>query len=296
MNAQFIVQNVQFDNKKDLYMTRMTLFMTCIFITSWNFAQTNAFEVKISGKGQPMLLLPGFTCPGEVWNDPISKLNDEYKTYQLTYAGFAQVTAIKLPWYSTLVNEIITYMKVNDLKNTIIIGHSMGGMLAIDIAAQQPERISKIILVDALPCIREIVTPQLTADQITFDNPYTQQMIEASDSALSITAGYMAQGMSNNTAKQDQIMRWIMEADRETYVYGYVELLKLDLRDQLTSITTPTLILGAGFPSKEAAIGNFESQYENLPSKTIKIATDSKHFIMFDQPDWLMNEINQFLK
>ncbi|MEQ9304705.1 MAG: alpha/beta hydrolase, partial [Marinoscillum sp.] len=206
------------------------------------------------------------------------------------------VEEIELPWYGTLADEISAYIQSNNLKNVIVIGHSMGGMLAIDLAAKYPDRITKMIMVDALPCIREIMMPQFSADQITFDNPYNNQMIAASDSALRVTAGYMAQGMSNTTDKHETLINYIMQSDRQTYVYGYTELLKLDLRDKLASIPAQTLILGADFPSKEAVIPNFEKQFANLKNKDIKIATNSRHFIMFDQPEWFYNEINSFLK
>jgi len=72
-------------------------------------------------------------------------------------------------------------------------------------------------------------------------------------------------------------------------------LLKLDLRDTLSKIKCETLIVGASFPSKEIAENNFEKQYKNLPNKVIKMASNSKHFIMFDQPQWFYNTLNNFL-
>jgi hypothetical protein len=55
------------------------------------------------------------------------------------------------------------------------------------------------------------------------------------------------------------------------------------------------LILGAPFPSKEVVTPNFEKQYANLTNKTLEIAPAGKHFIMFDQPEWLYTQINTFL-
>ncbi|HET9054648.1 MAG TPA: alpha/beta hydrolase, partial [Cyclobacteriaceae bacterium] len=94
---------------------------------------------------------------------------------------------------------------------------------------------------------------------------------------------------------QALIKSWILEADRTTYVYGYTDLLKLDLRPALANIKIPVLILGAPFPNKEVVTPNFEKQYANLSNKTITIAPEGKHFIMFDQPEWLYTQINTFL-
>jgi pimeloyl-ACP methyl ester carboxylesterase len=87
-----------------------------------------------------------------------------------------------------------------------------------------------------------------------------------------------------------------MHADRKTYVYGYTDLLKLDLREKLSSLNAKTLILGASFPDKKVVAENYEKQYANLKTKQIEIANDSKHFIMFDQPAWFYDKVNAFLK
>lgn len=276
-------------------MKRFFCLTLVIILANISWAQSNAYQVKVMGKGSSIVFLPGFTCPGEVWDPTISNLEDEYETHQFTYAGFGGVPEIEFPWYATLVEEISTYIKEADLKNVVIIGHSMGGMLAIDIAAKLPNRIKKMVLVDALPNIREIMMPQVPVEQIVFDNPYNNQMLAASDSALGVTAGYMAMGMSNQTNRHQELIDYILNSDRKTYVYGYTELLRLDLKEKLKDLTTKTLILGADFPSREAVLPNFESQYANLKNKEIKIATNSKHFIMYDQSEWFHQEVNNFL-
>ncbi len=277
-------------------MKKLITLFTLLTLGSIAYSQTSAFEVKVSGKGQPILFLPGFTTPGEVWDETIAHLNKNYETHQFTYAGFGDVPPIEFPWYENISGELIQYMKKQKLKKVILVGHSMGGMLAIDLAAAYPKLIQKTVLVDALPCIREIIMPQVPVDQIAYESPYNLQIINATDSALKVTAGYMAMGMSNQPDVQPKLVKWIMNSDRETYVYGYTDLLKLDLRNKLANIESETLILGADFPSKEAVIPNFESQFANLKNKQITIAENSKHFIMLDQPSWFYDQVNQFLK
>ncbi|MEM9329437.1 MAG: alpha/beta hydrolase [Bacteroidota bacterium] len=276
-------------------MKRLLSLLFFIALCHLGFAQNKAFHVSVAGTGQHMVLLPGFSCPGGVWDHTISHLEAKYQTHQFTYAGFGGVPAIEMPWYGTLVEEITAYIRDNDLQRIVVMGHSMGGMLAIDIAARLPDRVKKMILVDALPNIREIMMPQVPVEQIAFDSPYNNQMLAASDSALAVTAGYMAAGMSNQASRHQELVDYILQSDRETYVYGYTELLKLDLKDKLSDLTTVTLILGADFPSKDLVLPNFELQYANLKNKEIKIATNSKHFIMYDQPEWFHEEVNNFL-
>ncbi len=55
-------------------------------------AQSSAFEVTVKGKGDPVLLFPGFTCTGAVWDDTVSELSKEFECHVFTFAGFGDGT------------------------------------------------------------------------------------------------------------------------------------------------------------------------------------------------------------
>ena len=54
----------------------------------------------------------------------------------------------------------------------------MGGNLPVDIAAELPGRISKIVIVDALPCMLELMMPNVPAESIQYESPYNTQLLE----------------------------------------------------------------------------------------------------------------------
>ena len=198
-----------------------------------------------------------------------------------------------MPWYTTIKKELIKYVKEKKLPSIEIIGHSMGGALAMDIAAELPNTVSKIILVDALPCMREVMMPGVPAESFQYDSPYNNQMLKMDDNQFKGMASMMAMNMTNNKDKVETLTNWILEADRKTYVYGYTDLLKLDLKADLSKIKAEALVLSA--PYGAMAKSTIEKQYASLPNKTIEIASDSKHFIMFDQPTWFYKKVNAFL-
>ncbi|WP_025664823.1 alpha/beta fold hydrolase [Aquimarina megaterium] len=272
---------------------RITLL--ALVIINLGFSQTSAITTKIVGQGNPVLFLPGFTTPGSIWNDTVEHLTTKSEAHLISYAGFNGNPPIAMPWYDTIKKELIVYIKDKNLTNVTIIGHSMGGNLAIDLAAALPDTITRLVIVDSIPCMRELMMPSVPESQIQYDSPYNKQMLQAEDTQFKQTATMMAQNMTNNKDKVDTLINWIMEADRETYVYGYTDLLKLDLRKVLNKVTAKTLILGASFPSVEIAKSNYEKQYATLANKSIEMASNSRHFIMFDQPEWFYTTVNTFL-
>ena len=269
--------------------------LVLLVIVSFGYSQTPAIQTEIIGKGNPVLFLPGFTTPGSIWKETVAHLTIENEAHLISYAGFNGNQAIPMPWYATIKKELITYIKNKNLTNVKIVGHSMGGNLATDLAAELPNTITGLIIVDAIPCMRELMMPGVPENQIRYDNPYNKNMLEMGHKQFKQTATMMAQNMTNSKDKVDVLVNWVLEADRKTYVYGYTDLLKLDLRKVLDKITAKTLILGASFPTVEIARANYEKQYSGLVNKSIEMAPNSKHFIMFDQPEWFYAKVNTFL-
>ena len=139
--------------------------------------------------------------------------------------------------------------------------------------------------------------PNFDSETITYDNPYNQSILEMNSESFDAMATQMASGMSLNKDKHAVIKAWILKADRKTYVYGYTDLLKLDLRELVAQITVPVIVLAATQPYGEDVVKKtYQEQYKNLESYTIKYATESAHFIMFDQPEWFLKAINEELQ
>lgn len=276
-------------------MKKFTFTITLIFATFIAFAQNPAIYIEKVGNGDPILFLPGFTTPGSVWDETIEQLPTGYLSIKVSYAGFNNLPAIEMPWYETIKTELIEYIQKENLNKITIIGHSMGGMLAIDLAESIPTKIHKLVLVDALPSMRALMMPGVPAEAIQYESPYNTQMLAQTDEEILTMAKMTSQNMTYKAERIEELTKWSLEADRKTFIYGYTDLLKLDLRDALKSIKVPSLVLGASFPDREIVKKNFDEQYANLSNKEILLAPESKHFIMFDEPDWFYSTINKFL-
>ena len=273
------------------------LLMTISVISLTLSAQNKAFEVKVSGAGEPILFFPGFTCPGEVWEDIVAELSKTNECHVFTFAGFGNVPPIEKPWLPKIKEELSQYITHKKLQHATIVGHSLGGVLGLWLAADDKFDFSKIIVVDALASTGALMMPNFDSASIVYDNPYNQALLDMDAKSFGLMADQMVIGMALNKDKHAQLKTWILNTDRETYVYGYTDLLKLDLRESLAKIKVPVTILAATQPyGEEAVLKMYSEQYKNLAKYNIKFATESAHFIMFDQPEWLLNNIIEALK
>lgn len=255
----------------------------------------NSFRVEKIGNGkQNILFIPGFASSGDVWKETMEGLGDDYTYYVLTMPGFASVPAQTDPTFKGWRNEIINFIKTDNINNLIIIGHSMGGGLAMSIAAAEPKLISKIVVVDAVPCLAALSDPNFKSNPNYDCSPMVNQIKSLSDEQFRAMQKQGMAGMVQDTSKQNLIVNWSMKSDRATFGKMFCDFSNTDLRDEIKTIECPALILlESSFIRIKPAI---EQQYSNLKTADLSYADHSLHFIMYDAKDWYMQQVQNFLK
>jgi pimeloyl-ACP methyl ester carboxylesterase len=256
----------------------------------------SAFQVVVKGKGQPILLFPGFGCTGEVWDDAVKELSKAHQCHIFTFAGFGNVTPIEDQWLAKIKEGVIAYVKEKKLKKPTLLGHSLGGTLSLWLASVESDMFAKIIAVDALPASAALMIPNYKGEPIAYDNPQSKMMLGMDSTSFAAMNAQTVPYMCKNVEKQKVIANWMSMADRKTYVYGYIDMLNLDLRDAIAKIKIPVIVLGAANPDKATVEKTYKAQYEKLPSVVIHYAENSAHFVMYDQPKWFMEKLKENLK
>lgn len=103
----------------------------------------------ITGSGPPLLLLHGFAGSWAEWKITLPTLTRHFKVYVPTMPGHGESGPI--PDYSleTARRLFLSFMDSERLEKVYLIGHSMGGLLALDIALNHPDRVIKLVLIDS---------------------------------------------------------------------------------------------------------------------------------------------------
>lgn len=263
-------------------------------------AQSNAFKVEVSGKGEPIILIPGFSCSGDVWKETVAHLNDRYECHVLTIAGFAGVAPIDAPILKTVRDEIINYVKLKKMVKPVIIGHSMGSFMGLWVSSTAPQLFGKLVCVDGMPFLSALANPDANADSLKKSPMYNAEAAVKNfeslpDSGFIDNTAKALFWQVNDTARAREIATWQYRSNRRTLGLALIELATTDLRKDIAAITSPVLVLGSIYETKEKSYELIGQQFTKLPGAVIHVA-NSKHFIMYDQPAWFYNEVDQFLK
>ena len=281
-------------------MKTFILSLTFFFIAALSTATPKAFEVKVIGKGQPIIMIPGYSCSGSVWNETAEHLKNNYELHILTIAGYAGVAPIDGPVLSTVRDQIIRYVKDNKLKKPMLIGHSLGAFMSLYVSAAEPDLFGRIVCVDGVPFISALNNPEVTVDDIKDTPQYNMDAAIANFKAIPNEGyiDYMTKAMLYqvaDTTRAKQIAEWSFNSDRATLGRTLVELSLTDIRKDIAVVKAPVLVLASLFGTADVSEKIYNQQYAAVTNKTIKVA-NSKHFIMYDAPQWFYAELDSFLK
>jgi pimeloyl-ACP methyl ester carboxylesterase len=279
-------------NRKALFALATFFVLACQpFLTR---AANSPFEVKISGTGtQCIVFIPGFACSGKVWSETIKQYESRYTCYVFTMAGFAGVPAQGPITFDSWTEGVAEYIRENNMAHPILIGHSMGGALALAIAAKYPALASKVVVVDALPCLAALMKPDF--------KPLAQPDCKAlADQLTAMTAPefYQMQKMSipyllADTSHRAEVIQWSVNSDRHTFAAMYCDFSNTDLREKIGAIQCPVwVLLEAPFAQYKKPVSE---QYKALKNVRLEYAGKGLHFIMFDDTDWYNSQLKTIL-
>lgn len=275
------------------FITVLFLYFTLCF-NAFGETESAAFEVVKSGKGnKSIMFIPGFASSGEVWDETKAIFEKEYTCYTLTMAGFAGSKPQQDPSFKNWVKSIATYIKENKIEKPIIVGHSMGGGLALAIASDYPELIEKIVVVDALPSLSALINPFFQSTEKTACSAILNQITSLTKDQFCQMQKMAISRLVADTSKQDLVLSWSMNSDRETFAKMYCDFSNTDLREKIGNIKCPVLILlEEPFKNMKPAI---EEQYKKLKNANIQYADKGLHFIMYDDKDWYLEQLSKFV-
>jgi N-formylmaleamate deformylase len=264
------------------------------------------FTVRVVGKGRAILLIPGLTCPGAVWDETVARYQSRYQCHIISLAGFGGVapapTRTGTPSFLPAVrDQLLAYIKTQHLDRPAVIGHSLGGFMGLWLSTTQPEMMGPLVILDSLPFLSAIQNPALTAEAARPMAEGIRQQTSAGKLSLA-QQRQMVVSMVSDTAHQGLVARWGQASIPASVAQAMYEMYTTDLRADLGVVQQPALVLGtwAAYQPYGATLAStraiFEAQYAQLPHHRIDMSQAGKHFIMYDDTAWFFQQTDAFLQ
>ncbi|HET9511455.1 MAG TPA: alpha/beta hydrolase [Sphingomonas sp.] len=249
------------------------------------------------GTGPAVILIPGLSSPRAVWDGVVPGLKATHRVLTVQVNGFGgddprgNLTPGIL---DGIVADVDAYVRDRKLGAPAVVGHSMGGLVAMMLAVRHPDSVGRVMVVDALPFIATIFQPDATVATVTANAARMRDTLAAT--AVSPTPVTADPGgiWSMTPAGRIQVAEWSRRADPRVVAQAMYEDMTTDLRPDLPKIAARPfhVLYAAGAGPQAKAI--WERDYAGSSATLVPIA-DSWHFIMLDQPAAFARALDAFL-
>jgi pimeloyl-ACP methyl ester carboxylesterase len=261
----------------------------------------SSIRVEVTGHGRPMILIPGFLSSGGVWNAVVDHFKDRFECHVVTVAGFAGTPAATPVSLQRVRDDVIAYAKQRKLDRPVIVGHSMGGVLALWIGETDPALPSAIVSVDGVPFLPALMDPSATPDSVRAQATQMKRLYESMTSQqLGAQSRLALTSMISDASGIDEATKWAAASDPGTAGTLLNDLMTTDLRGDAGKIAAPLLLvpavkaMDASPEMLKTAVAAYERQVAPVRSHQV-VPAHTLHFVMLDDPSFLLKTMDSFL-
>lgn len=102
----------------------------------------------ISGKGQPLILLHGLFGSGDNWGTVAKHFSQHYQVISVDLRNHGRSPHSDSQTYTEMADDLLELCNTLGLDRIHLLGHSLGGKMAMQFATQYPDKLEKLIVVD----------------------------------------------------------------------------------------------------------------------------------------------------
>lgn len=232
-----------------------------------------SIDYDIYGDGPDLVFFHGYTCNREDWRWTADQLSKSYRVLLFDFRchGHSEKKTDNLN-IMTLTEEACQFLHGLRIEKPVIIGHSMGGMIALEYGLHFPQEVKALVLAEAHTHID--TTAQLIGSGVVDER----------------TQPDIAQKINENMEQGSQYVTEEL----------FNSLLDFDVREQVCKLKMPILFLwgdryGDLTPERWPMILE-EFGFHNMPNLTAKLIPNSYHFIMLEQLLATLEAIQHFVQ
>ncbi len=257
-------------------------------------------NVEQSGAGRPLLLLHGFTGSAATWTPLIDSLPPHFRTIAPDLIGHGRSdspTAAHRYHMARCVADLLAMLDALEVERVDLLGYSMGGRVALHLAAVAPERAGALVLESSSPGIADAAerAARFAADEAlaesiereglaAFVERWERLPLFASQASLpeDTRARLHAQRLRNDPLGLANSLRGMGTGCQES------------LWDRLSSLDVPTLLIAGELDVKYCALAS--QMATALPNARAVIVPGVGHSVHLEQPQSFAENVLEFLR
>ena len=255
-------------------------------------------NVKVLGRGtQPMVFAHGFGCDQNMWRFITPAFESDYRIVLFDYVGSgnSDLQAYDRTRYGTLggyADDLLDVCRALDLRDAIVVGHSVSGIVAVLAAKREPHRFAQLVLIGPSP--RYINDTDYVGG---FDRADIDGLLETMEKNYIGWANFLAPAIMANPDRPElasELTESFCSTD-PVIARRFAEVTFLsDNRDDLADVSVPSLILQCSADIiAPPEVGEYV--HRHLPLSTLRVMKATGHCPHMSHPEETIREMQEYL-
>lgn len=224
---------------------------------------------EVTGSGPPLILLHGLSGSRRWWERNVAALAPLVRTYTVDLPGFGESRRLRWSRLEHTAELLYDWMEAQGIARAHIGGHSMGGAVGALLAANHPERVDRLVLVNAAIRPRGAHATARASDVVR-------------------TISHTPPGFTPLLARD------LLRTRPRSFITATVNVLQAEWHAHLTRIAAPTLIVwGEHDALTPLSLGHTIADI--IPDAQLVTIADAGHTPMWEQPEVFNSAVLEFL-
>lgn len=239
----------------------------------------------------PLVVIHGLFGNADNWHSIAQKWAENFTVYCLDLPNHGQSSTLDPVSFPAMAEAINKWLEENQLDSIFLLGHSLGGKVAMQMTSDYPGKIAKLIVADIAPVDYQPSHTEIFKglQEINRQKPASRK---AADELLAQYESNMGvrQFLLKNLKRTEQ--GHVIDLGIEQLLAGYETILrKPDLKDGLT---TPTLFI-KGEHSDYILPKYQEASLQHFPNASVKVIPETGHWLHAEKPTTFASLVKRFL-
>jgi esterase len=247
------------------------------------------------GEGKPLIVLHGLLGMSDNWIMPAKELAKDYKVILPDLRNHGNSPHSDVFNLQVMAEDIVELIQTLGFESVYLLGHSLGGRIAMSVALQHPHLVEKLVVVDIAPRQysgnKSISNMMEVMSRVDFNNLLTLTAIEEFLTRYIPDPRVRNHAMKNLKRKTGVGFEWkanlpVIVKDIETLMTPVYEELRF---------TKPVLFIKGG-ASDFITNADMKPIFHHFPEATLRTIPNASHWVHVDEPELFLEELNKFLK
>jgi pimeloyl-ACP methyl ester carboxylesterase len=249
---------------------------------------------EVTGQGEPLLFIHGLGATGEDWERQVAYFAPHYQVITLDMRGHGRSDKPRGPYSIPLFAEDIAAL-LRELGGipTHVVGLSLGGMVAFQLAITAPDLVQSLTIVNSGPEMRAHTFKQKLGLWVLLIQRWLIVRIWGMRKMGEVLSARLLPEPEHEEERRVFIERWAAN-DKNAYLASVYALKSWSVANRLGEIHCPTLVIAA---DEDYTPVEFKETYvARMPQAELKIIKQARHYTNVERPEQFNKALMAFLE